>query len=103
MFSRAGAAPRNTASLTLPRSMAHTEGTWAKEIRARGGDISMIYNVAQLLKAPTGTVQRVELDDADRLDLVDSGAKLAGPVSGTMRLHATNQAIFVRGTANMPA
>jgi len=62
----------------------------------------MIYNVAQLLKAPTGTVQRVELDDADHLDLVENEAKLAGPVSGQMRLHRTNQGIFADGTVNVP-
>jgi uncharacterized protein len=62
----------------------------------------MIYNVAQLLKAPTGTVQRVELDDEDRLDLVENEAKLAGPVSGQMRLHRTNQGIFADGTVNVP-
>lgn len=62
----------------------------------------MIYNVAQLLKANVGSVQRVELDDADELDLRENEAKLAGPVEGHARLHRTNQGIFVDGTVRMP-
>lgn len=62
----------------------------------------MIYNVAQLLKAPAGTVQRVELDDDDDLELKDGEATLAGPVSGQMRLHRTNQGIFVDGKVHVP-
>ena len=57
----------------------------------------MIYNVAQLLKSQTGTVQRVELDDEDQLELKDGEATLAGPVTGSVRLHRTNQGIFVDG------
>lgn len=62
----------------------------------------MIYNVAQLLKSQTGTVQRVELDDEDRLELKDEEATLAGPVSGSVRLHRTNQGIFVDGNVHVP-
>lgn len=62
----------------------------------------MIYNVAQLLKSQTGTVQRVELDDDDQLDLKDGEATLAGPVTGQVRLHRTNQGIFVDGTVHVP-
>jgi uncharacterized protein len=62
----------------------------------------MIYNVAQLLKAVPGTVQRVELDDEDRLELRDNEATLAGPVSGSIRLHRTNQGIFADGTVDVP-
>lgn len=62
----------------------------------------MIYNVAQLLKAPVGTAQRVDLDDADELQLRDGEAKLAGPVTGQARLHRTNQGIYVDGTVNVP-
>ena len=62
----------------------------------------MIYNVAQLLKAPAGTVQRVELDDDDDLELKDGEATLAGPVSGQVRLHRTNQGVFVDGKVHVP-
>ena len=62
----------------------------------------MIYNVAQLLKAPVGTAQRVELDPEDDLDLEDDQARLNGPVHGRIRLHRTNQGIFVDGVAEVP-
>ena len=57
----------------------------------------MIYNVAQLLKAPVGTAQLVELDAADTLDLEDESVRLAGPLSGRLRLRRTNQGILVDG------
>ena len=62
----------------------------------------MIYNVAQLLKAPPGTVQTVALDDADRLDLRDDEAQLAGPITGEVKLHRTNQGIFADGYVEVP-
>ncbi len=62
----------------------------------------MIYNVADLLKAVPGTVQRVSLDDEDRLELKDNEAALAGPVTGEVRLHRTNQGIFADGTVHVP-
>lgn len=62
----------------------------------------MMYNVAQLLKSSVGTVQRVDLDDADELELRDGEATLAGPVTGEVRLHRTNQGIYVDGTARVP-
>ncbi|HKS69684.1 MAG TPA: DUF177 domain-containing protein [Ktedonobacterales bacterium] len=62
----------------------------------------MIYNVAQLLKAPVGTVQKVALDDADRLDLHDDEAQLAGPITGEVKLHRTNQGIFADGYVEVP-
>lgn len=62
----------------------------------------MIYNVAQLLKSPVGTTMDAELDDADRLVLEDEEAELAGPVTGHVRLHHTNQGIYVDGTAYVP-
>jgi uncharacterized protein len=57
----------------------------------------MIYNVAQLLKAPVGTAQVVELDPADELELGDESVGLAGPLSGRLRLRRTNQGILVDG------
>lgn len=62
----------------------------------------MIYNVAQLLKAPVGTTLRGTLDDADELKLEDNEAQLAGPVTGQVRMHRTNQGIFVDGEALVP-
>jgi len=66
------------------------------------GTFTMIYNVAQLLKAPVGTAQRVDLDSEDQLELDDDTAQLAGAVSGKVRLHRTNQGVFVDGTADVP-
>jgi len=62
----------------------------------------MIYNVAQLLKAPVVTSQRVELDNDDHLDLEENEARLAGPITGQVRLHRTNRGIFVDGVAEVP-
>lgn len=62
----------------------------------------MIYNVAQLLKSPVGTVQAVELDDEDVLDLREEGIERAGPITGTVRLHRTNQGIYADGKVNVP-
>lgn len=57
----------------------------------------MIYNVAQLLKAPVGATQIVELDNADELNLEDESVKLAGPISGRLRMRRTNQGVLVDG------
>lgn len=57
----------------------------------------MIYNVAQLLKAQVGATQIVELDNADELNLEDESVKLAGPISGRLRMRRTNQGILVDG------
>jgi uncharacterized protein len=57
----------------------------------------MIYNVAQLLKDAPGTTTDVELDSDDTLDLREGEAELAGPVTGHLRLHRTNQGIYVDG------
>ena len=62
----------------------------------------MIYNVAQLLKAVSGTSQRVELDNDDELVFSDGEPRLAGIVEGTVRLHRTNQGIFADGEATVP-
>ena len=70
-------------------------GTWKDKT-------SMIYNVAQLLKAPVGTAQRVDLDPDDELELEDDRASLNGLVHGQVRLHRTNQGIFVDGAAEVP-
>ena len=57
----------------------------------------MIFNVAQLLKAPVGATQVVELDNADKLDLEDESVRLAGPINGRLRMRRTNQGILVDG------
>ncbi len=57
----------------------------------------MIYNVAQLLKAPVGTMQVVDLDDDEGLDLEDESVRLIGPLSGRLRMRRTNQGILVDG------
>ena len=62
----------------------------------------MIFNVAQLMKSAPGTTQEVELDDNDHLNLQDGEAELAGPVAGHVRLHRTNQGIFVDGAVSAP-
>jgi uncharacterized protein len=62
----------------------------------------MIYNVAQLLKAPVGTRMDVELDNDDALELKDQEAELAGPVTGHVRLHRTNQGIYADGMVAVP-
>ncbi|MGH2501217.1 MAG: YceD family protein [Ktedonobacterales bacterium] len=58
----------------------------------------MMYNVAQLLKEAPGTTMDVEVDSDDSLDLRDGEAELAGPVTGSLRLHRTNQGVYVDGT-----
>jgi uncharacterized protein len=58
----------------------------------------MIYNISQLMKAAPGTTLDVELDNDDQLDLREGEADLVGPVSGELRLHRTNQGIYVDGT-----
>ncbi len=57
----------------------------------------MIYNVAQLLKAPVGATMRVELDPADHFALDEEGVRMAGELTGTVRLHRTNQGILADG------
>jgi DUF177 domain-containing protein len=62
----------------------------------------MIYNVAQLLKSAPGTTLDVDLDNEDELDLREGEADLAGPVTGRLRLHRTNQGIYVDGMVSAP-
>jgi uncharacterized protein len=62
----------------------------------------MIYNVAQLLKAPVGTTLRVDIDPQDAIRLDDQGVRLDGDVAGSLRLHRTNQGILADGTVVAP-
>jgi uncharacterized protein len=57
----------------------------------------MIYNVAQLLKAPVGASLVVELDEGELLELGDEAVRLVGPVTGNLRLRRTNQGILMDG------
>jgi uncharacterized protein len=57
----------------------------------------MIYNVAQLLKSPVGTSLRVDLDPADPFELGEEGVRLAEQLTGSLRLHRTNQGILADG------
>lgn len=57
----------------------------------------MIYNVAQLLKAPVGTSLRVDLDPEDPFDLGEEGMQLIGEMTGSVRLHRTNQGVLADG------
>ncbi len=62
----------------------------------------MIYNVAQLMKSAPGTTLDVEVDNDDGLDLSEGEAELAGPVMGRLRLHRTNQGVYVDGMVSAP-
>ncbi len=55
----------------------------------------MLYNVAQLLKAPVGADMRGPIDDA--VDLESDEAALIGSVSGDVRLQRTNQGVLATG------
>jgi len=57
----------------------------------------MIYNVAQLLKAPVGSDLRQDIDGEVKLD--DPTAATVGPVTGEVRFQHTNQGILASGTA----
>jgi uncharacterized protein len=59
---------------------------------------SLIYNVAQLLKAPVGTSVAYEFSDDDvQLDDIPT----AGPLSGHVRMRRTNQGLLVDGWADL--
>ncbi len=53
-------------------------------------------NVAQLLKGPTGTIRRIEIDELDR-DLA-AELHLVAPTRGHLRLMRTKAGILVTGT-----
>jgi uncharacterized protein len=57
----------------------------------------MLYNVAQLLKAPVGSDLRQPIEG--EINLHDPDAALVAPVTGTVRLQRTNQGILATGTA----
>jgi len=55
----------------------------------------MEYNVAQLLKEPTGSVRRYEL--AENLDDLDPELEMLGPLVGNLQLMRTNSGVLVTG------
>jgi uncharacterized protein len=59
----------------------------------------MIYNVAQLLKAPVGTDIRAPIEGTLRMD--DENITLLGPVEGDVRLQRTNQGVLASGTCDV--
>lgn len=59
---------------------------------------SLIYNVAQLLKAPVGTSVAYDFSEED-VQLND--IRTAGPISGHVRMRRTNQGLLVDGWADL--
>jgi uncharacterized protein len=59
----------------------------------------MIYNVAQLLKAPVGSDLRQSMEGAVKLE--DETAEVVGPVTGEVRFQRTNQGILATGSAEI--
>lgn len=55
----------------------------------------MQFNVAQLLKEPTGATRRYELND--KLDGLDPELKFLGPLVGAVTLLRTNSGVLVTG------
>lgn len=55
----------------------------------------MQFNVAQLLKEPTGATRRYELND--KLDGLDPELKFLGPLVGVVTLLRTNSGVLVTG------
>lgn len=53
------------------------------------------FNIAQLLKTPTGTIRRVEVDEFDPKLAADLG--LVSPTRGTLKLMRTTGGILVKG------
>src|SRR5579884_814806 len=69
-----------------------------------GRGILVLYNVAQLLKAPVGTSLEYDIHEEDVQ--LDDDLKVIGPIEGHVRLHHTNQGILADGwvdvTSGMP-
>jgi len=55
----------------------------------------MLYNVAQLMKAPVGTSLVYDIDEEDVQ--LDSDLKVIGPLTGHVRLRRINQGLLVDG------
>jgi uncharacterized protein len=59
----------------------------------------MIFNVAQLLKAPVGT--SLEEDINEEAIQLDKDLKVIGPLSGHVRMRRTNQCVLVDGWVDL--
>jgi uncharacterized protein len=59
----------------------------------------MIFNVAQLLKAPVGTSLEEDINE-DAIQL-DEDLKVIGPLTGHVRLRRTNQCVLVDGWVDL--
>ena len=55
----------------------------------------MIYNVAQLMKAPVGTSLEYDINEKDIQ--FDEDFRVIGPLLGHVRLRRTNQGLLVDG------
>uniref|UniRef100_A0A7C1FG13 DUF177 domain-containing protein n=1 Tax=Caldilinea aerophila TaxID=133453 RepID=A0A7C1FG13_9CHLR len=64
-------------------------------LHAAGGD-PMQFNVAQLLKEPTGATRRYHIDES--LEGLDEELKFLGPLIGEIQLLRTNSGILVTGS-----
>lgn len=63
------------------------------------GNIGMIFNVAQLLKAPVGTSIEENIDE-EQVQL-DEDLSVVGPIVGHVRMRRTNQCILVDGWVDL--
>jgi uncharacterized protein len=59
----------------------------------------LVFNVAQLLKAPVGTSQAVDFHEEDTQ--LDEDIKTVGPLDGHARFRRTNQGLLVDGWADL--
>ena len=59
----------------------------------------MLYNVAQLLKAPVGSALEYPIHEEDVL--LDEDLKLVGPLDGHVRIRRTNQGLLVDGWVDL--
>jgi uncharacterized protein len=59
----------------------------------------MLYNVAQLMKAPVGTSLEYEIYEEDRQ--LDDDLEIIGPIEGHVRIRRTNQGLLVDGWVDL--
>jgi DUF177 domain-containing protein len=59
----------------------------------------MIYNVAQLMKAPVGTTQVNDFHEEDFQ--ADDSIRVIGPLDGHVRMRRTNQGLLVDGRVDL--